>query len=123
MSNRFAVLFESDTDEDITSSANQPRQSIAETPLLNSEDKKICWSLDRIKEWDYTLERGNDHPLIHFINANLQQKYPKFYGYCYSCGCPMHSQNFCPIRRCKQCLMYGHSLKVCPLRKRFAGMD
>lgn len=38
---------------------------------------------------------------------------PIFFGYCYYCDCPQHSQNYCPLRMCHICDTYGHSGKVC----------
>ena len=36
-----------------------------------------------------------------------------FYGTCYTCLYPNHSQKFCPLRRCK-CGRWGHTDQVCP---------
>jgi len=77
------------------------------------------WNLEKSPDWQYTLEHGSEYSIIQFINAHKEKQVCDFYGYCYTCGCPMHFQNYCPVKRCKQCLLYGHSSKVCPLRERF----
>ena len=38
---------------------------------------------------------------------------PKFWGTCYLCGNTAHSQNFCPLTRCRTCGAFGHTDKVC----------
>ena len=73
--------------------------------------------LPRWNQCHYTLETGNENPIDLFLSQPVEKRLPKFYGYCYSCGCPMHSQNFCPAKQCKNCCMFGHSSKVCPLRR------
>lgn len=75
---------------------------------------KVRWSMDDIARWNYTVRYGTDTP-----EAPTQPLESRFMGHCYSCGCAKHSQNYCPIRRCKHCLMYGHSSKVCPLMRAF----
>lgn len=71
----------------------------------------------------YILEAGEDDTILQSVLISTQPKLnPKFLGYCYSCGCPLHSQNYCPIRMCRYCFQYGHSTKVCPLRKYSPGM-
>jgi hypothetical protein len=41
-----------------------------------------------------------------------------FFGYCYFCDYSRHSQNHCPLRKCRECRNYGHSEKVCPELKK-----
>ena len=41
------------------------------------------------------------------------QSYPYFQGFCYNCDYPQHSQNYCPLRQCSICKLYGHGEKVC----------
>lgn len=36
-----------------------------------------------------------------------------FYGPCFMCGQEGHSQNYCPLRKCEFCNMYGHGRRVC----------
>ena len=105
--NRFAVLASDDTDDD---------EEILEKPEENKA-APVLRNLYYPKECTYSLESGTDSPLLQILQSFQYRQSPKFYGYCYSCGCPMHSQNYCPIRRCKQCLQFGHSSKVCPLRR------
>ncbi len=76
---------------------------------------KINWSLDHAKNWGYTVQPGNDPSVALWFATTAPPHLPAYPGMCYTCGCPNHSQNYCPLRRCKQCLQYGHSTKVCLL--------
>jgi hypothetical protein len=112
--NRFAVLADEDTDYSPNEEPTVNPEKINKKP---TEDYPVLRNLYYPKECTYSLESGSDSPLLQILQSFEYRQSPKFYGYCYSCGCPMHSQNYCPIRRCKQCLQFGHSSKVCPLRR------
>lgn len=79
---------------------------------------KINWSLDHAKNWGYTLQPGHDPSVaLWFATTGPPQSLDSSMcnSMCYTCGGLNHSQNYCPLRRCKQCLQYGHSTQVCLL--------
>lgn len=39
-----------------------------------------------------------------------------FFGRCFTCRYPGHSQKWCPLRFCTRCSDYGHIEMVCPFR-------
>jgi hypothetical protein len=67
-------------------------------------------------EYDFDLEKGTERLKYIMINTLTQPRVttPTFYGYCYFCDCPKHSQNYCPLKYCHFCESYGHSTRVCP---------
>ena len=64
-------------------------------------------------EFEFEIDKG--HERIHYFHTSSPHpSVPVFYGYCYYCDCPKHSQNYCPLKFCQFCEEYGHSIKVCP---------
>ncbi len=46
-----------------------------------------------------------------------------FEGNCFDCGAAGHSQNYCPLKRCERCTLYGHSTRVCETDVSAAALD
>lgn len=42
-----------------------------------------------------------------------QPEKTQFFAYCFYCGAPKHSRNFCPLTYCIGCKQYGHYYKMC----------
>lgn len=76
---------------------------------------KIRWVPDFLENVSYHVSVGNYKPVQEYLAEQNKKQVPKFFGYCYYCSAPMHSQNYCPARQCRKCLQYGHSTKICPL--------
>lgn len=44
---------------------------------------------------------------------SANRKTREFFGTCYHCGCPKHSQNYCILKQCSVCQKFGHADRVC----------
>lgn len=61
-------------------------------------------------EYDFDIEKGTE--CDRFDDGRTATD-PVFWGYCYFCDVPKHSQNYCPLRYCPSCDKFGHSIKIC----------
>ena len=93
-------------------------------PLSKDKNSSLLLSKLNLKPSPWVEHSSSDHQHQHQHHSSMKkndpflshtkQDNPFFYGYCYYCDCPRHSQNYCPLRQCFNCHDYGHSSKVCP---------
>ena len=92
----------------ICSSYNHIQKSIspevcATVPNIMSADQP--GSIDKLSYGGHTFVRSP--------KAKQSTQHEPFFGYCYFCDYPQHSQHYCPLKYCDVCHIYGHSNKVC----------
>lgn len=62
------------------------------------------------------IEEGDEPPQFAASKAylfNTQFSQVRFFGRCFLCGCPGHSQRYCALKYCAHCDQYGHSIVCC----------
>ena len=62
------------------------------------------------------VEEGDEPPQFAASKAylfNTQFSQVRFFGRCFLCGCPGHSQRYCALKYCAHCDEYGHSIVCC----------
>jgi len=62
------------------------------------------------------VEEGKEPPQFSASKAylfNTQFSQVRFFGRCFLCGCPGHSQRYCALKYCAHCDSYGHSIVCC----------
>lgn len=62
------------------------------------------------------VEEGKEPPQFAASKAylfNTQFSQVRFFGRCFLCGCPGHSQRYCALKYCAHCDSYGHSMICC----------
>ena len=95
------------SDKFLTDAPQSPPQC-SPPPLPISKFTKF--NVQKPYDFDFELEKGKECTSIPNPTAT---SIPVFLGYCYFCDCPKHSQNYCPLRFCQLCNVYGHSARVC----------
>jgi len=62
------------------------------------------------------VDEGKEPPQFSASKAylfNTQFSQVRFFGRCFLCGCPGHSQRYCALKYCAHCDSYGHSMVCC----------
>ena len=129
MDNPFSILSDGD-DEDDDEAHQTPEESEDEEHCLekNNGIERAAMLQIVAAEGDDAVQNDEEHSTT-FIEDGLEkpvfftqkayvfnQKFSHnaFYGRCYLCGCPGHSQRYCSLKYCAACDTYGHSPLTCP---------
>ena len=94
-----------------------PDNSLCE--IENNKSKKInsVYRVERGKQ-DISLRPIRSHSFSTHTNLSTNCKPAfNFYGECFYCLYPSHSQKYCPLKQCQKCKKFGHSKTVCKLAK------
>ena len=120
MDNPFCCLLSDGDDEDDEEALadNPPAESIEIAAMLQI----VAAATEEEKETDPPattfIEEGLEKPVFFKQKAYVfNQKFSQhaFYGRCYLCCYPGHSQRYCSLKYCAACDTYGHSALTCPL--------
>jgi hypothetical protein len=87
--------------------------------IENNKSKKInsVYRVERGKQ-DISLRPIRSHSFSTHTNLSTNCKPAfNFYGECFYCLYPSHSQKYCPLKQCQKCKKFGHSKTVCKLAK------
>lgn len=83
---------------------------------MQSRSDNLNWRV-RGSDKTYCTKRGIEieqgKQKKHFDYDYKKELKQIFRGYCYICNNSQHSQNYCPLARCVNCTLYGHTQKVC----------
>ena len=99
MSNPFLALQDlDDEEEEVVPKPPPPKPAWAPPPIY-----KIIHG---------TQITGGVVPEAHGVGS-LRGHQATFYGRCYICDYPAHSQKHCPLRQCTRCREWGHADRAC----------
>jgi hypothetical protein len=114
------------TPEKQSTNAEQNVTNCLEFPVADRElsprsfERQLEQKRRKRKASAYGVKRGKQEislrPLrSHSLGAPSANQGPTFhfYGECFYCMYPSHSQKYCPLKQCKRCMNFGHSQSVC----------
>lgn len=64
--------------------------------------------------YEVSLGAEELRPVTHMYGYRRNTLNCRFWGKCFLCHAPGHSQKFCATRRCAVCGGFGHAESVCP---------
>ena len=124
MDNPFSILSDGD-DEDDDEAHQTPEESedeehngIERAAMLQIVAAEGDDAVQNDEEHSTTfIEDGLEKPVFFTQKAYVfNQKFSQnaFFGRCYLCCYPGHSQRYCSLKYCAACDRYGHSALTCP---------
>lgn len=83
----------------------------------DSDEEEAAPAAAAAPKSSYTITRGTQAtpggvPEAHGVGS-LRGRTATFYGRCYICDYPAHSQKHCPLRQCRRCHEWGHADRAC----------
>lgn len=116
MDNPFSVLSDGDDEDDDDAKRDDDEIEIAAMlQIVTSEENEAV--PEKKQETKTFIEEGLEPPLFFKQKAYVfNQKFSQnaFFGRCYLCCYPGHSQRYCSLKYCAACDTYGHSALTCP---------
>lgn len=106
----FQVLYDEESEEE------EENRSLAD-PALSPRDEAWQGIPEPTTEDNIYVVRGKEKMKLFgekVVTYGFKGKHSQFWGKCFLCLCPGHSQRFCPLKYCQRCDDYGHSIVVCP---------
>lgn len=118
MDNPFSILSDGDDEDDEEAKRDEGDIEIAAMlQIVTSEENEADDVTEKDKEETTFIEEGLEPPLFFTQKAYVfNQKFSQnaFFGRCYLCCYPGHSQRYCSLKYCAACDTYGHSALTCP---------
>ena len=105
----FQVLYDEESEEDEDRLPEPPTTPLKGEPWLGVPEPT--------DEENIYIVRGKETVKLYgekVISYGFKENHSQFWGRCFLCMCPGHSQRFCPLKYCQRCDEYGHSIVVCP---------
>ena len=124
MDNQFCLLNDDDDDDDDEdSTAGYAGEDIGIAAMIQivaaTPPSATAKGEEEEPEENTFIENGDEEPVFftqkaYIFNQKFSLNCNAFFGRCYLCCYPGHSQRYCSLKYCVHCDKYGHSALQCP---------
>lgn len=117
MDNPFSILSDGDDEEEEDAKRDDDEIEIAAMLQIVTSEETEDIVPQKKQETTTFIEEGLEPPMFFTQKAYVfNQKFSQnaFFGRCYLCCYPGHSQRYCSLKYCAACDTYGHSALTCP---------
>lgn len=129
MDNPFSILSDGDDEDDDEAHQTPSESEVEEQYCLRKDDGIERAAMLQIVAAEGDAAQQEEEHATTFIDEGLEkpvfftqkayvfnQKFSQnaFFGRCYLCCYPGHSQRYCSLKYCAACDRYGHSALTCP---------
>ena len=117
MDNPFSILSDGDDEDEEDAKRDDDEIEIAAMLQIVTSEESEDVVPQKKQEATTFIEEGLEPPMFFTQKAYVfNQKFSQnaFFGRCYLCCYPGHSQRYCSLKYCAACDTYGHSALTCP---------